>query len=110
MAEEPRVRILHLIYNKNEMCITDLELILGYTQAKTSRHISYLRNAGIITSRKVDQWVFYAIKEEVTELIKVLMDYFSKDQALADDLDKFDILFDHHELAKYKLMMNNLVT
>jgi DNA-binding transcriptional ArsR family regulator len=109
LAEEPRVRILHLIFNRNEMCISDLELIFGYTQAKTSRHISYLRNAGIVVPRKVDQWVFYSIKEEVTDLVKVLMDYFGKDHQLADDIEKYDSLFDEKELAKYRLVKNNLV-
>ncbi len=109
LAEEPRVRILHLIFHRNEMCISDLELILGYTQAKTSRHISYLRNAGIVVPRKVDQWVFYSIKEEVTDLVKVLMEYFSKDHHLADDIEKYDTLFDEKELAKYRLVKNNLV-
>jgi len=109
LAEEPRVRILHLIFHRNEMCISDLELIFGYTQAKTSRHISYLRNAGIVVPRKVDQWVFYSIKEEVTDLVKVLMDYFGKDHQLADDIEKYDSLFDEKELAKYRLLKNNLV-
>lgn len=109
LAEEPRVRILHLIFHRNEMCISDLELILGYTQAKTSRHISYLRNAGIVVPRKVDQWVFYSLKEEVTDLVKVLMDYFGKDHQLADDIERYDSLFDEKELAKYRLVKNNLV-
>lgn len=109
LAEEPRVRILHLIFHRNEMCISDLELILGYTQAKTSRHISYLRNAGIVVPRKVDQWVFYSLKEEVTDLVKVLMDYFGKDHQLADDIEKYDLLFEEKELAKYRLVKNNLV-
>jgi ArsR family transcriptional regulator len=109
LAEEPRVRILHLIFHRNEMCISDLELILGYTQAKTSRHISYLRNAGIVVPRKVDQWVFYSVKEEVTDLVKVLMEYFGKDHQLADDAEKYDTLFDEKQLAKYHLVKNNLV-
>lgn len=109
LAEEPRVRILHLIFYRNEMCISDLELILGYTQAKTSRHISYLRNAGIVVPRKVDQWVFYSIKEEVTDLVKVLMEYFGKDHQLADDTERYDTLFDKKQLAKYHLVKNNLV-
>jgi len=109
LAEEPRVRILHLIYHRNEMCISDLEQILGYTQAKTSRHISYLRNAGIVVPKKVDQWVFYSIKEEVTDLVKVLMEYFGKDHQLADDIERYDTLFDEKELAKYRLVKNNLV-
>lgn len=109
LAEEPRVRILNLMFRKNEMCISDLEIILGYTQAKTSRHISYLRNAGIVVPRKVDQWVFYSIKEEVADLVKVLMEYFGKDHQLADDIEEYDTLFDKQELAKYRLMKNNLV-
>ena len=109
LAEEPRVRMLHLIFHRNEMCISDLELILGYTQAKTSRHISYLRNAGIVVPRKVDQWVFYSIKEEVTDVVKVLMEYFGKDHHLADDIDRYDTLFDAKELAKYRLVKNDLV-
>ncbi|MBR9999916.1 MAG: metalloregulator ArsR/SmtB family transcription factor [Cyclobacteriaceae bacterium] len=109
LAEEPRIRILNLMFHRNEMCISDLELILGYTQAKTSRHISYLRNAGIVVPRKVDQWVFYSIKEEVTDLVKVLMEYFSKDHLLSDDIEEFDSLFDNQELAKYRLVKNNLV-
>jgi DNA-binding transcriptional ArsR family regulator len=109
LAEEPRIRILSLMFHKNEMCISDLEVILGYTQAKTSRHISYLRNAGIVASRKVDQWVFYSIKEEVTDLVKVLMEYFSRDHILSEDLEKYDVLFDGKELAKYNLMKNNQV-
>jgi len=109
LAEESRVRILYLMFHKNEMCISDLELVLGYTQAKTSRHISYLRNAGIVVPRKVDQWVFYSIKEEVTDLVKVLMEYFSKDHNLSEDLEKYTDLFERKELAKNKLIKNNVM-
>ena len=45
-ADESRLRILNLIFSNGEMCITDLEQILEFTQAKTSRHLIYLKNAG----------------------------------------------------------------
>ncbi len=109
LAEEPRIRILHLMYFKHEMCISDLELVLGYTQAKTSRHVSYLKNSGIISSRKVDQWVFYHINEEVLELVKTLMEYFSKDHNLNRDLEHFETLYQEKELAKYRLAEKDLV-
>ena len=91
------------------MCISDLEQILGYTQAKTSRHLSYLKNSGIVNARKVDQWVFYSLKEEVTDLIKTLMEYFSKDQILYRDLETYEALFTKKELAKYHLLKKKLV-
>ncbi len=102
LAEEPRIRILHLLLRKNELSITDLEQILEFTQAKTSRHLTYLKNCGIVTTRKDDQWVFYSIKEEVSEIIRQNMEYFSKDHILQQDLDNFDALYSNRELAAYK--------
>ncbi|MFN2126910.1 MAG: ArsR/SmtB family transcription factor [Anaerolineales bacterium] len=108
LSEEPRVRILHMLYKKKEMCITDLEIVLGFTQAKTSRHLSYLKNSGIVNARKVDQWVFYSIKEEVTDLIQLVMDYFNKDQVLNNDLVNFSTYLKQGELAKYPLENKNV--
>jgi ArsR family transcriptional regulator len=101
LSEEPRVRILNLMFLKGEMCITDLEIILEFTQAKTSRHLSYLKNSGIVNARKADQWVFYSIKEEVTDLIKLIFDYFDKDHILKKDLENFETLLNQDELAKF---------
>lgn len=102
LSEEPRVRILHLLYEKKEMCISDLEAVLGFTQAKTSRHLSYLKNSGIVNSRKVDQWVFYSIKEEVTDLVKIIMEYFNKDHVLKNDLESYESVLKQVDLAKYE--------
>lgn len=102
LSEEPRIRILHMLYEKKEMCITDLENVLGFTQAKTSRHLSYLKNSGIVNARKADQWVFYSIKEEVTDLIKLVMEYFNKDQVLNHDLEQFKAYLKEGDLAKYQ--------
>jgi len=107
LSEEPRVRILNLLFLKNEMCISDLEIVLGFTQAKTSRHLAYLKNSGIVNARKADQWVFYSIKEEVTDLVKLIMEYFNKDQVLKNDIESFDTFYKQGELAKYNLVNNN---
>jgi ArsR family transcriptional regulator len=101
LSEEPRVRILNLMFMKGEMCITDLEIILEFTQAKTSRHLSYLKNSGIVNARKADQWVFYSIKEEVNDLIKLIFEYFNKDYILKKDLENFESLLKQDELAKF---------
>ena len=109
LSEEPRVRILNLMYSKGEMCITDLEIILEFTQAKTSRHLSYLKNSGIVNARKADQWVFYSIKEEVTDLIKLIFEYFTKDHILRQDLENFEILLQRDELAKFHQKERNIL-
>ena len=103
MSEEARVRILHLLYRNGEMTISDLEHILDYTQTKTSRHITYLKNANIINARKVDQWVFYTIREEVEDVLTQLFSFLNKDAALLKDQEVYEILESNRELAKNRV-------
>jgi ArsR family transcriptional regulator len=85
------------------MCISDLELILDFTQAKTSRHLLYLKNNGVLNSRKVDQWVFYYIKEEVKDLLSQGFRFVEKDQLLQNDQETFRVMYSNRELALNKL-------
>jgi len=103
VSEEARVRILYLIYKKNELCISDLEHILEFTQTKTSRHLTYLKNSGILSVRKQDQWVFYYIKDEVKDIIKQIFAFLDKDQTLKNDISTYQTLNSNRELAINKI-------
>ncbi|CAN5575566.1 hypothetical protein BH23BAC1_BH23BAC1_11480 [soil metagenome] len=103
-SEESRVRILNIIYTQKEMCISDLEQVLGFTQTKTSRHLVYLKNSGILSSRNVDQWVFYYLKDEVLDIVGQLLMFLNKDITLIKDLETFRILYSNRELALNKIM------
>jgi ArsR family transcriptional regulator len=102
-ADESRLRILNLIFSNGEMCITDLEKILEYTQAKTSRHLIYLKNAGILSFRRHNHWVFYQVKDEVYEIIKQIFQFLRKDQQLLQDQQLYQTMFTNRELAINKL-------
>jgi len=102
-SDESRVRILHLLHKKKEMCISDLELVLEFTQTKTSRHLMYLRNAGLVTYRKVDQWTYYSIKEEVSDFVEVIYKYMDKDAILERDIRTYQTLYNNRELAICKI-------
>jgi ArsR family transcriptional regulator, arsenate/arsenite/antimonite-responsive transcriptional repressor len=104
-ADESRLRILYLIYKNGEMCISDLENILGFTQAKTSRHLIYLKNSGILTFRRYNHWVFYQVKEEVQEIIKQIAQFLNKDPQLQHDQELYETLFSNRELAITKVQM-----
>src|SRR5690554_6814848 len=84
-ADESRVRIIHLLYRNDELSISDLEAILEYTQTKTSRHISYLKNSGLVSATKKDQWVFYSIKDEVYDVVDQIFEFLNKDVQLQKD-------------------------
>lgn len=104
-ADESRLRILNLIFQNGEMCISDLENILGYTQAKTSRHLIYLKNSGILTFRRYNHWVFYQVKDEVFEIVKQIFQFLHKDQQLQTDQQLYQTLFSNRELAINKVQM-----
>lgn len=107
-SDTSRLRIMNLIMNNGEMCITDLEHILEFTQTKTSRHLLYLKNSGILTSRKYNQWVFYQIKDEVFDLIKQIFQFLRRDPALEKDQQIYQTLFTNRELALNKLQIRSL--
>lgn len=104
-ADESRIRILYLIFSHGEMCIADLEKILDFTQAKTSRHLSYLKNSGILASRRYNHWVFYQIKDEVLDMIKQLFQFLQKDPQLLADVQLYQTLFSNRELAVNKVQI-----
>lgn len=103
LADESRLRILHLILRNREMCTSDLEQVLDFTQTKTSRHLAYLRNAGLVAPRKLDQWVYYSIKEEGADFVNQIFSYMERDTILQKDLEVYQILYSNRELAVTKL-------
>ena len=106
LSEEARVRILHLLMQNEELCISDLEHILEFTQTKTSRHGTYLKNAGLIGSRKKDQWTFYYVLDEAHEILNQILKFIKKDQNLLRDQEVYEILQSNRELAINKIENN----
>ena len=107
-SDTSRLRILNLIMNNGEMCISDLERILEFTQTKTSRHLVYLKNSDILTIRKFNQWVFYQIKDEVFDIIKQILQFISRDPILQKDQEVYNTLYSNRELALNKLNIRPL--
>ncbi|UCS94782.1 metalloregulator ArsR/SmtB family transcription factor [Echinicola marina] len=103
LSEEPRVRIIHLLIQNKELCISDLEHILEFTQTKTSRHLAYLKNSGLVGSRRVDQWTFYYILDEAIEIINQIFKFIQKDVNLIRDQEIYEILLSNRELAINKI-------
>ncbi len=107
-SDTSRLRILNLIMTNGEMCITDLEHILEFTQTKTSRHLIYLKNSGILTTRKFNQWVFYQIKDEVFDIVKQILVFLRRDLVFQNDQQIFQTLYTNRELALNKLKISPL--
>ncbi len=103
LSDEARLRILNLIVKFGEMCISDLELVLDYTQTKSSRHLIYLKHSSLLTLRKKGQWTFYYLNPKFAQQLTVYIESLSSDQVLKNDIQTYNILFSNRELAAYKM-------
>ena len=73
LSDETRLRIINLLYER-ELCVCDIMEALQISQTKASRHLSYLKNAGLVTDRKYAQWVYYSfIKNKNIKFIDILV-------------------------------------
>ncbi len=73
LSDETRLRILSLLYEK-ELCVCDIMETLRISQAKASRHLIYLKNAGLVKDRKYAQWAYYSMsKDEQLKFIDSLV-------------------------------------
>ena len=59
-ADRTRLRILHLLRD-GELCVCDLVEVIGAPQPKVSRHLAYLRRAGLVLARKEGLWSYYKL-------------------------------------------------
>ena len=62
LADKTRLRLLNLM-REDEICVCFFVEVLGESQPKISRHLAYLRNAGIVETRRDGKWMHYKIVE-----------------------------------------------
>jgi ArsR family transcriptional regulator len=60
LADRTRLRILGLL-SAGEVCVCHIHESLGVPQPTASRHLAYLRRAGLVTARKDGLWVHYRL-------------------------------------------------
>jgi ArsR family transcriptional regulator len=61
LADKTRLRLLNLM-REDEVCVCYFTEVLGASQPKISRHLAYLRNAGIVSTRREGKWMNYKIE------------------------------------------------
>lgn len=92
LADKTRLRLLNLL-REGEVCVCFLVQVLKESQPKISRHLAYLRNAGIVAARRDGKWMHYKISEP-------------KDEFTAQVLGNILIWLDSQEKmqAEYKIL------
>jgi ArsR family transcriptional regulator, arsenate/arsenite/antimonite-responsive transcriptional repressor len=88
-SDRTRLRILCLLH-KREFCVGDIVDILQMPQPKISRHLAYLRKAGLAEVRKSGLWAYYSLTPAKTpfhrKLLSCLGNCFSEVPEIQTDL------------------------
>ena len=82
LADSNRLRILNLLLH-GELCVCDIQYVLQASQPNVSRHLSYLKNSGLVLDRRDGSRMFYRLVVPMERNKKRLFDFFqdaSKDE------------------------------
>jgi ArsR family transcriptional regulator, arsenate/arsenite/antimonite-responsive transcriptional repressor len=67
LADKTRLRLLNLMRD-GEICVCFFTEVLEESQPKISRHLAYLRNAGLVEARRDGKWMHYKIIEPTNQI------------------------------------------
>ena len=89
LADLTRLRLLNLM-NGREVCVCYFVEILKQGQPKISRHLAYLRRAGIVEARREGKWMHYRIERpddtRAASILDATLKSFETDRNMKADL------------------------
>jgi ArsR family transcriptional regulator, arsenate/arsenite/antimonite-responsive transcriptional repressor len=93
LADPTRLRLLNLM-NGREVCVCYFVEILHLGQPKISRHLAYLRNAGIVAARREGKWMHYRIEKPLNPTAAAILEdalsFVEADPAMRSDLARLE--------------------
>lgn len=88
LADRTRLRLLNLMRD-GEVCVCFFAETLGTNNPKISRHLAYLKRAGLVTGRRDGKWMHYQISEPkqkaAAEILAGIMKMLSDNQEMQED-------------------------
>jgi ArsR family transcriptional regulator len=88
LADNTRLRLLNLM-DEQEVCVCYFVEILGSPQPKISRHLAYLRSAGIVSARREGKWMHYRIVMPphigAAQILKQALGWLKEERAMQSD-------------------------
>jgi len=89
LADENRVRIL-MVLRGRELCVCEIIGLLGLAPSTVSKHMSILKSAHLVESRKDSRWVYYRLAQddttpEAVSAISWVTDCLKHDRTICED-------------------------
>lgn len=102
LADPARLRILNLLRARRELCSCEIGPITGYIPSKISRHLSLLKQAGLLVERREGTFIHYQLVNtsdpllqrilEMVDLIAVSDPCLQGDRLAIEDQDCCEVL------------------
>ena len=91
LADQNRLRILNLLLH-GELCVCDIQYVVESSQSNVSRHLTYLKNSGLVLDRREGARMYYRLAQPDEGLNKLLFGFlraaFGHSEVLAEDAEK----------------------
>lgn len=89
LSDETRLRVIKLLQER-ELCVCELMQVLNMSQPRISRHLSVLKNAGLVDDRREGKWVHYSLRDgtendEVNAIVKTLSKMANNNSLIKED-------------------------
>lgn len=93
LADRTRLRLINLIRD-DEVCVCFFVEVFKTNQPKISRHLAYLRKAGLVSSRREGKWMNYRLIEprdmEAAKIFRALRQGLANNAEMQQDRDRLE--------------------
>lgn len=93
LGDPTRLRLLNLMAEQ-EICVCYFTEVIGAPQPKISRHLAYLRKAGIVAARREGKWMHYRMAAPssplVASILKGVLAALKQDKELQRDAQRLN--------------------
>lgn len=91
LADPTRLRLVNLM-SEQEICVCYFTEVIGAPQPKISRHLAYLRRAGIVAARREGKWMHYRLiipqNRHAASIFRSTIDALKQDKEMRKDFDR----------------------
>ena len=91
LADNTRLRLLNLM-GETEVCVCFFVEVIGTNQPKISRHLAYLRRAGVVAARREGKWMHYRVAlpadERARKVLRETRAWLAEDKRMRGDRER----------------------
>lgn len=87
LADQTRLRIINLLLH-GELCVCDIQFVIGSPQPNVSRHLAYLKHSGLVADRRDGQRMFYRLAGRGERTRKQLFTFLRGAFAASDEFER----------------------